>query len=54
VHVVSKLIFGADIRMQMVRAIADAMVGPFGFGRSPKRNPEAPAADGSVIRRGSD
>jgi hypothetical protein len=29
VHVVSKLIFGADIRMQMVRAIADVNVGPF-------------------------
>jgi hypothetical protein len=52
VHVVSKLIFGADIRMQMVRAIADVIVGPFGL-----VVPEAQsgsARSGSVIRRGSD
>jgi hypothetical protein len=53
-HVVSMLIFGRDIRMQMVRVIPDVTCGSLRVGRPPKRYPEVPAADASAIRRGSD
>jgi hypothetical protein len=54
VHVVSKLIFGRDIRMQTVGAIPDITCGSLRVGRSPKRYQEVSAADGIAIRRGSD
>jgi hypothetical protein len=39
---VSKLIFGRDIRMQMVRAIPDVTCGSLRVGRSPKRYRKSP------------
>jgi hypothetical protein len=41
---VSKLIFGRNIRMQMVRAIPDVTCGSLRVGRSPKRYPEVPVS----------